>query len=150
TGKKGALLELHFLAHAFNVFNIRYSGGPILLNSLGNPFITERFVLDKDCRADKDFREPTMNPATFSKAFANDAKSFVWGCNFQRGFIRQFVHQMGKNGKVLVDKKDMNITFNADWGEEDEFRSRLGLAPKLTVKNVSVNLAKSEQVLRDA
>ncbi len=131
SGKKSALIELHFLAHAFNIMTTNYSGGPILLNSLDNPFSPDRHPLDKDARAAKDFQKPTMDPAVFSQAFGTDAKSFIWGCNFQRGFIRQFVHQVAKNEKTLAGGGIMNISHNSDWGSDAEFRTRLGLGAEL-------------------
>ena len=150
SGKKGALQEVHFLSHAFNIMTSQYSGGPILLNSLDNPFKTDRHPLDKDARAAKDFKKPTMDPAVFAQAFATGAKIFIWGCNFQRGFIRQFVQQAARNGKALADGQPMKISHNSDWGDVTEFRTRLGLGNGASVKNVSVDLAKVEQVLKDA
>lgn len=150
TAKAGALLELHFFAHAFNIAQGLYSGGPILLNSLDmNPFQVDRHLLDKDARASKDFRKPTMDPAKFAQAFAADAKSFVWGCNFQRGFIRQFVAHVSKSSQSLAQGKLMKISYGADWGSESEFRTRLGLAATAAIKNVSVTKAMVETILRD-
>ena len=150
SGKKGTLQEVHFLSHAFNIMTSRYSGGPILLNSLDNPFITDRHPLDKDARAAKDFKKPTMDPAVFAQAFATGAKIFIWGCNFQRGFIRQFVQQAAKNGKALADGRPMKISHSPDWGDATEFRARLSLGSGASVKNVSVDLAKVKQVLKEA
>jgi hypothetical protein len=151
TAKAGALLELHFFAHAFNVARGLYSGGPILLNSLDlQPFQTDRHRLDKDARAVKDFRKPTMDPVKFAQAFAADAKSFVWGCNFQRGFIRQFVVHVSKNSQSLVQGKLMKISYGPDWGSESEFRTRLGLAATAAIKDVSVTKAMVETILCDA
>ena len=149
-GKSGALRELHFFAHAFSVRTNQISGGPILLNSLDSPFHPDRFVIDKDARASKDFRKPTMDPAVFAKAFDREARSFVWGCNFQRGFVRQFVYQIGLNGKILAAGKPMKISHNSDWGDKDAFRTHLDLPGTAPVKNVKVDQAKVEQILHDA
>jgi hypothetical protein len=149
SGKTGALRELHFFSHAFNISRGQFSGGPILLNSLDNPLRTDRHPLDKDARAGKDFVKPTMDPAVFAQAFSAGALSFVWGCNFQRGFIRQFVHQVAKNREALARGQSMKITHDSDWGDEGEFRTRLGLAASSSVRSVSVDLSKIEQVLRD-
>lgn len=150
SGRKGTLLELHFFAHAFNVMTNKYSGGPILLNTLDNPSSADRHPLDKDARAGKDFRQPAMDPAVFAQAFSRGARSFVWGCNFQRGFIRQFVHHVGINVRALGAGRPMKISHNADWGLESEFRTRLGLSSGASIRNVSVNLAVVKEVLNDA
>jgi len=149
SGKTGALHELHFIAHAFNVRLNKYSGGPILLNSMDNPLQPNRYPFDKDARAEKDFTKPTMDPTAFAQAFGAGAQSFVWGCNFQRGFIRQFVHQISKHRRILAAGKSMEISYTADWGTKGEFRTRLGLGSADPVKNVSVGLGKIDKVLRD-
>jgi hypothetical protein len=148
SGKQGALRELHFFAHAFNVLLNRYSGGPILINSVDDPRRTDRHPLDKDARAAKDFTKSTMDPAAFAQAFSASAQSFVWGCNFQRGFIRQFVYQISRHRRTLAAGKPMKISYTMDWGNEGEFRVRLGLSNTASVKNVSVDLAMIDNVLR--
>lgn len=150
SGKKGALEELHFFSHAFNILTSQYSGGPILLNSLDDPRDPNtRWKLDKDARAAKDFKKPAMDPSVFAQAFGPNARSFVWGCNFQRGFIRQFVNQIGKNAKVLAAARPMKISHTSDWGDISEFRTKLGLTEDAAIRNVSVSLTKITQILND-
>lgn len=150
TGKKGALLELHFFSHAFNISSNGYSGGPILVNSLDNPFQSDRHPLDKDARSAKDFQKPVIDPAVFSQAFATNARTFVWGCNFQQGFIRQFVHHVAANRKDIALGKSISVSFDSDWGTESDFRTALGLDSKDSIRKVNVDPTKIQKILNDA
>jgi V8-like Glu-specific endopeptidase len=148
--KNGALVELHFFSHAFNITSNGYSGGPILVNSLDNPFQTTRHPLDKDARSAKDFQKPVIDPAAFNQAFAVNARSFVWGCNFQQGFIRQFLNLAVANRKTIAANKSISVSLSADWGAESDFRTALGLGPKDPVRGVKVDPTKVREILKDA
>ena len=149
-GRNAALLELHFFSHAFNISSSGYSGGPILVNSLDNPFQSARHPLDKDARSAKDFQKPVIDPGVFSQAFAANARSFVWGCNFQQGFVRQFAHQVAANRKDIASGKSISVNFDSDWGTENDFRTALGLGSKDSVRKVTVDPAKVQKILNDA
>lgn len=150
SSRKGALLELHFFAHAFNISSSGYSGGPILVNSLDNPFQSDRQPLDKDARSAKDFQKPVIDPAVFRQAFAASAQSFVWGCNFQQGFIRQFVHHVVNSRKDVAAGKSISVDFDSDWGTEADFRAALGLGAKDSIRKIIVDPAKVQKIINDA
>ena len=74
----GTVRELNFFGHGWH-------GGPILVNSKDHSVTAARDPDDKDGRATKDFRSPSMNAAALSElssAFAPNGFTWLWGCVF--------------------------------------------------------------------
>jgi hypothetical protein len=109
----GTLVEFHQLGHASSSHYAH--SGTALVNTnhpWGAPPV--RHPLDLDPRGDMDFVSSSINRTKFKKAFASDAFSQVWGCNWYRPMystVRQVTRQLGT--KTLTD----SMRFTLAWGD---------------------------------
>jgi hypothetical protein len=109
----GTLVEFHQLGHASS--SEYPHSGTALVNTNHLRGRTIRYPLDLDPRGDLDFLASSINQTKFRKAFARDAFSQVWGCNWYRpvySVVRQVAHQLGT--KTLTD----TMRFTLAWGDE--------------------------------
>jgi hypothetical protein len=111
------------------IFSHAYAGGPILVNSKDlSGSNTARDMLDKDPRARKDFTAANMQLDQFSKAFATDATSIVWGCIAWTFMKKLVLFTIAQKSKIPnPDDKKFQFTWTKDWVEDlQTFHNLLG------------------------
>lgn len=81
--------------------------------------LDDRHPLDLDPRAGLDFKKPTMDVKKFRMAFAKDARSYVWGCNWDVPVFRMLESiRVSLGSKKLTD----DLKFKFPWrGEKEQF-----------------------------
>ena len=111
-----ALHELHLFGHASSSALSENSGTAFVnTDHVAIKGRAGRHPLDLDARATLDFGAPTIDAKLFRKAFAKEAMSYVWGCNWNRplkDIIRQAANSLGANPL----KDDTRIKFR--WEDE--------------------------------
>jgi hypothetical protein len=151
----GTLRELHLLGHASSSHGA--SSGTVFVNT-DNPTPGLRHALDLDARADLDFTSPTINRARFRKAFASDALSQVWGCNWHRPvreLIRLTAKQLkAKKLKTLQDTVTIPFTWSdpgvggIKWQFEQFFEAPISPPPPKGKKAKPVTITRDGEFVR--
>lgn len=121
-----ALHELHLFGHASSSHRPR--SGTALVNTNHYGSATKRHPLDLDARADLDFTSAHINQSNFRKAFAAEAQSQVWGCNWHRPVFDMARQASAKAGtKKLLDTTQITFRWRGEGvsGPKDEFKEIL-------------------------
>lgn len=133
--RPGTIVGLHLFGHASSAH--RPNNGTAFVNTDDpRPVAAQtgaRHPLDLDARAHLDFLPTTMDLAAFARAFAADARSHIWGCNWHRPVLDMITKARAQllKDERLEDHRQFTLTWRdaGSQGTEEEYRRYFKVDP---------------------